>query len=130
VRGSDYAAAAALMARGYRDRWLVNTVAVIPVLALGDPELTETFQQIQERHGFTLDGLTFRNVLEDRHLDAIRERLATVRDREALLADVLRVNLEAVARLARETGYPEDRERKPDRATLLEDTRTVDIGGR
>jgi hypothetical protein len=130
IQASGWDSAANLMAPGYRDRWLVQTLAVLPAFGMAMPEVKDAFDRIHKEHGFTLDGLTFRHVLEEQHLNAIRERIAAVEDPDALLADVLRASMEMLGRMSNETGYPEDRGREPDWTALLEDTRTVEVNDR
>ena len=101
VESSNYDAAAALLAPGYRDSWLIPEIVVLAAFEQFDPEVTDAFKQIHKKHGFTLDGLTFRSALEDQFLDGVRKRLAAVQDQEALLADVLRASLEMRARASR-----------------------------
>ena len=130
IQALDFDAAVRLMAPGYRDRWLAHTLAVLPWFGTALPEVKDALDRIHTEHGLTLDGLTFRQVLEDQHLNAIRQRAAAVEDPDALLADVLRVSMEMVGRITNETGYPEDRGRETDWAGLLKDTRTVEVNGR
>lgn len=132
IRSSDFDAAARLMAPGYKEHWLVCTLAMLPWFGMADPELPKSIRRVEEKHGFTLSGLSYRSALEEQHLEAIRERLAVVEDPDALVADVLRMTVEMTARVMAkaETGYPQDRGRKLDWSGPWEGTRTVEVDGR
>jgi hypothetical protein len=125
IEASDFDAAARLMAPGYKDRWMVHTLAVLPLFGESMPEVKDALVRIHKEHGFT-----FPHEYDEQRLNAIRQRIAAVEDPDALLADVLRTTMEMVGRMSNETGYPADRGREPDWTALLKDTRTVDVNGR
>ena len=130
IRASDFDTAARTFAPGYRERWLVRALALMPTAGMADSEVRRDFVRMQQEHGFTLDGFGFRDPLEEQHLEAIRQRTADA-DSDALLADVLRSYTEMVGRLAAETGYPEDRGRTFDvSGWVSEGIRTVEVDGR
>jgi hypothetical protein len=130
IRASDFEAAARAMAPGYKERWLVHAVALMPAFTIHDPELVEELDRIGEAHDITFDGRVFPDPLGEKNLETVRRRIARA-DTDALLADVLRAITATFGRLAGDTGYPEDRGRAFDvSGWLAEGLRTVDVDGR
>jgi hypothetical protein len=130
MQASDFETAARTMAPGYKERWLVRAVALMPAFTIRDPKFGEELDRIAEKHDVTFDGRVFPDPLEEKNLETVRRRIATA-DTNTLLADVLRASTGMFRRLASDTGYPEDRGRVFDvSGWLSEGLRTVEVDGR